>query len=51
MFEFLIFAAVCALMAFLVAGIYTQFSQPKTKLQPIKIKQQAPLNKRPNRKY
>ncbi|MEO9655296.1 hypothetical protein [Marinomonas sp.] len=51
MFEFLLFAAVCALMAFLAAGLYTQFSQPKTKLQPIKIKKQPTRNKRHPQDY
>jgi len=37
MFEFLLFVAACAVIAFLVANIQKITAQPKTKLQPIKI--------------
>lgn len=48
MFEFMLFASTCAVMAFLLANIHKQWSQPKTKLQPIRIKQekQHPLTRK-----
>ncbi|WP_460751063.1 hypothetical protein [Marinomonas epiphytica] len=48
MFEFMLFASTCAVMAFLLANIHKQLTQPKTKLQPIRIKQEKkhPLSKR-----
>ncbi|NLQ17861.1 hypothetical protein HGG82_09500 [Marinomonas sp. M1K-6] len=52
MFEFLLFAAACAAIAFLVANIQKYTAQPKTKLQPIKIEREktsrpTPVQKRP----
>ena len=40
MFEFLIFIAACAVIAFLVTNIQKYIDQPKVKLQPIKIKRE-----------
>ncbi|RBO83754.1 hypothetical protein [Marinomonas aquiplantarum] len=40
MFEFVLFVAACAVIAFLVANIQKSVSQPKTKLQPIKIERE-----------
>ena len=53
MFEFLLFIAACAAIAFLVVNIQKYAAQPKTKLQPIKIEREektrrlAPRQKRP----
>lgn len=52
MFEFLLFIVACAAIAFLVANIQKQTTQPKTKLQPIKIEREEqrrpiPRHRRP----
>ncbi|ETX11943.1 hypothetical protein MUS1_08240 [Marinomonas ushuaiensis DSM 15871] len=52
MFEFLLFVAACAVIAFLVTNTQKLVNQPKTKLQPIKIEREqkrrlAPRQKRP----
>ena len=52
MFEFLLFVAAFAAIAFLVANIQKNTAQPKTKLQPIKIEREearrpAPRHRRP----
>lgn len=53
MFEFLIFIAACAVIAFLVTNIQKYIEQPKVKLQPIKIEREAtrrPISRK-NRSY
>ncbi|MCW8356525.1 MAG: hypothetical protein ACPGRG_09545 [Marinomonas sp.] len=52
MFEFLLFIAACAAIAFLVANVQQSVFQPKTKLQPIKIEREktqrpTPRHRRP----
>lgn len=54
MFEFLLFVAACAAIAFLVTNIQKQATQSKTKLQPIKIEREEKMRRptpRRNRPY
>lgn len=52
MFEFVLFIAACAVIAFLVASIHKSASQPKVKMQPIKIeREQASRPARRQRPY
>lgn len=50
MFEFLLFVAACAIIAVLVANVQKLISQPKVKLQPIKIEREIPRKKMPIRR-
>lgn len=45
MFEFLLFIAACAAIAFLVANIQKIAVAPKTKLQPIKIEREEKMRR------
>ncbi|GAA0828583.1 MAG: hypothetical protein WBA64_04975 [Marinomonas sp.] len=47
MFEFLLFVAACAVIAVLASNIQKIASQPKVKLQPIKIERETPRKKAP----
>jgi hypothetical protein len=52
MFEFLLFIAACAVIAFLVNNIQKSVAQPKAKLKPIKIEREevrrpTPRHRRP----
>ncbi|MEO9273285.1 MAG: hypothetical protein ABJN96_04835 [Marinomonas sp.] len=52
MFEFLLFVAACAVIAFLAKNIQKSVAQPKSKLQPIKIEREevrrpTPRHRRP----
>lgn len=46
MFEFILFVAACAAIAFFAVTIQKQVSQPKTKLKPIKIEAEKTQKKR-----
>ncbi|MBJ7538816.1 hypothetical protein [Marinomonas transparens] len=48
MFEFLLFIAACAVIAFLVANIQQLVAQPKTKLKPIRIETEEEEKRRLN---
>lgn len=50
MFEFLLFIAACAAIAFLVANVQKSVFQPKATLQPIKIEREKAKRPNPQRK-
>ncbi|SBS30293.1 hypothetical protein MSP8887_02706 [Marinomonas spartinae] len=52
MFEFIMFVAACAAIAFFAVTIQRQVSQPKKTMQPIKIETEKKSPKRmPHRRY
>lgn len=50
MFEFLLFIAACTAIAVLAVNVQKTASQPKVKLQPIKIERETPRKKVPTRR-